>query len=56
MEFDDNVILFVLGLWEMRYWMLPLILLFLFWGLYEAIEEKWDKRHSSNIKRKKSAK
>lgn len=48
--------LFIKGIWLMRWWLFPLTLLLLLWCLYEKVEEKWDKRHSSNIKRKKSAK
>ena len=29
-------------LWMMRGWMIPLLLLFIGWALYEAVERKWE--------------
>lgn len=40
-------------LWMMRGWMIPLILLFIGWALYEAVERKWEKKMKKERRRRK---
>lgn len=43
----DELILFVEGIWKMKWLLFPPITLFLIWALYDVIETKWESRFKS---------
>lgn len=41
----EELYIFGIGIYKMRWWLFPIVLIFVSYGLCEAIENKWEERN-----------